>query len=89
MKAGLLLPHDPPARFVEVAKLAEATGHVLDALTLAGTVDEVAERVVALARAGIGQIIICPLAPPDGSVDDSIRRFGQEVVPAACRALRR
>ena len=62
------------------------TDAVVDALTLAGTVDEVTERV---GRAGIGQIMIYPFAPPDGSVDDTIRRFGQEVVPAACRALRR
>jgi 5,10-methylenetetrahydromethanopterin reductase len=65
------------------------TDAVVDALTLAGTVDEVTERVVALGRAGIGQIMIYPFAPPDGSVDDTIRRFGQEVVPAARRALGR
>jgi 5,10-methylenetetrahydromethanopterin reductase len=65
------------------------TNAVVDALTLAGTVDEVAERVVALGRAGIGQIMIYPFAPPDGSVDDTVRRFGQEVVPAARRALGR
>jgi 5,10-methylenetetrahydromethanopterin reductase len=65
------------------------TDAVVDALTLAGTVDEVTERVVALARAGIGQIMIYPFAPPDGSVDDTVRRFGQEVVPAARRALGR
>ena len=65
------------------------TDAVVDALTLAGTVDEVIERVVALGRAGIGQIMIYPFAPPDGSVDDTIRRFGQEVVPAARRALGR
>lgn len=65
------------------------TDAVVDALTLAGTVDEVTERVVALGRAGIGQIMIYPFAPPDGSVDDTVRRFGQEVVPTACRALGR
>jgi 5,10-methylenetetrahydromethanopterin reductase len=65
------------------------TDAVVDALTLAGTVDEVTERVVALGRVGIGQIMIHPFAPPDGSVDDTVRRFGQEVVPAARRALGR
>jgi 5,10-methylenetetrahydromethanopterin reductase len=65
------------------------TDAVVDAVTLAGTVDEVTERVVALGRAGIGQIMIYPFAPPDGSVDDTVRRFGQEVVPAARRALGR
>lgn len=65
------------------------TDRIVDALTLAGTVEEVAERVVALGRAGIGQIMIHPFAPPDGSVDDTIRRFGQEVLPAARKALGR
>lgn len=65
------------------------TDAVVDALTLAGTVDEVTERVVALGRAGIGQIMIHPFAPPDGSVDDTVRRFGQDVLPAARRALGR
>jgi 5,10-methylenetetrahydromethanopterin reductase len=65
------------------------TDAVVDALTLAGTVDGVTERVVALGRAGIDQIMIYPFAPPDGSVEDTIRRFGQEVVPAARRALGR
>lgn len=65
------------------------TDAVVDALTLAGTVDEVTERVVALGRAGIGQIMIYPFAPPAGSVDDTVRRFGQDVVPAARRALGR
>ena len=65
------------------------TDRVVDAITLAGTVEEVAERVAALGRAGIGQIMIHPFAPPDGSVDDTIRRFGQEVLPAARKALGR
>ena len=65
------------------------TDAVVDALTLAGTVEEVTERVVALGRAGIGQIMIYPFAPPAGTVDDTVRRFGQDVVPAARRALGR
>jgi 5,10-methylenetetrahydromethanopterin reductase len=65
------------------------TDRMVDALTLAGTVEEVGERVVALGRAGIGQIMIHPFAPPDGGVDDTIRRFGQEVLPAARKALGR
>jgi 5,10-methylenetetrahydromethanopterin reductase len=65
------------------------TDRVVDALTLAGTVDEVTEHVVALGRAGIGQVMIHPFAPPDGSVDDTVRRFGQDVLPGARRALER
>jgi 5,10-methylenetetrahydromethanopterin reductase len=65
------------------------TDRVVDALTLAGTVEEVVERVIALGRAGIGQIMIHPFAPLGGSVDDTIRRFGQEVLPAARKTLGR
>jgi 5,10-methylenetetrahydromethanopterin reductase len=63
------------------------TDRHVDALTLAGTVDEVAEHVVALGRAGIGQVAIHPLEPPGGTVDDTIRRFGEEVLPQAQKAL--
>jgi 5,10-methylenetetrahydromethanopterin reductase len=63
------------------------TDAVVDALTLAGTVEEVTERVVALGRAGIGQIMIYPFAAPDGAVEDTVRRFGQDVLPAARRVL--
>ena len=65
------------------------TDRVVDALTLAGTVEEVVEHVIALGRAGIGQIMIHPFAPPGGSVDDTIRRFGQEVLPRPRKALGR
>jgi 5,10-methylenetetrahydromethanopterin reductase len=65
------------------------TDPVVDAVALAGTVDEVTERVVALARAGVGQVMIFPFAPPGGSVDDTVRRFGLDVLPAARRALGR
>ena len=65
------------------------TDRVVDALTLAGSVEEVVQRVIALGRAGIGQVMIHPFAPPGGSVDDTIRRFGQEVLPAARKTLGR
>ena len=96
---GLALPEEARATVAGVPYAAGFTPYVpllplitdriVDALTLAGTVEEVAERVVALGRAGIGQIMIHPFAPPDGSVDDTIRRFGQEVLPAARKALGR
>ena len=63
------------------------TDRQIDALTLAGTVEEAAERVVALGRAGIGQIVIHPFAPPGETVDATIRRFGEEVLPRAQKAL--
>lgn len=63
------------------------TDRHVDALALGGTVAEVTERVVALGRAGIGQVLIYPFAPPDGSLEETIRRFGEEVLPRARKAL--
>jgi 5,10-methylenetetrahydromethanopterin reductase len=61
----------------------------VDALALAGTVEEVAARVVALGRAGVGRIIVHPFAAPGRSVDDTIRAFAEEVAPRARAALAR
>jgi hypothetical protein len=33
--------------------------------------------------------MIYPFGPPDGSAGDTVRRFGQDVLPAARRALGR
>jgi 5,10-methylenetetrahydromethanopterin reductase len=54
----------------------------VDAFALAGTVDEIVARVAALRGAGIDSIIIRPLAPEGGSVDDTIRIFGTKIWPA-------
>jgi 5,10-methylenetetrahydromethanopterin reductase len=59
----------------------------VDALTLAGTPDEVAERVVALGHAGIREIIMHPVGRTDADVDFTIRSFAEIVTPAARRAL--
>lgn len=63
------------------------TDRVVDALTLAGTVDEAVAQVVDLGRAGIGQVMIHPFAPPGGTVEDTVKRFGLEVLPRARHAL--
>jgi 5,10-methylenetetrahydromethanopterin reductase len=63
------------------------TDRFVDALALAGTVDEVTGHVVALGRAGIGQVMIYPFAPPGGSAEDTMRRFADQVMPGARRAL--
>lgn len=63
------------------------TDRFVDALALAGTVDEVTEHVVALGRAGIGQVMIYPFAAPGGTVEDTMRRFAEQVIPEARRAL--
>jgi len=96
---GLALPEEAKAKVAGVPYAAGFTPYlpllplitdrVVDALTLAGTLAEVTEHVVALGRAGIGQVMIFPFAPPGGSADDTVRRFGQDVIPAARRALGR
>jgi hypothetical protein len=51
----------------------------VDALTLAGTIEEVPDHVVALTRAGIDGIIIRPFAPEGGTIEDTIVSFGSKV----------
>ncbi|MBI4253881.1 MAG: hypothetical protein HY616_02305, partial [Candidatus Rokubacteria bacterium] len=94
---GLALPADARARVAGVPYGAGfepyrpivplITDRHVDALALAGTVEEVTGHVVALGRAGIGQVAIHPFAPPGGTVDTTIRRFGEEVLPRAQKAL--
>lgn len=96
---GLALPAEAQAT---VAGLPYATGiepyrpllplitdRVVDALTLAGTVDEAVAHVVDLGRAGIGQVMIHPFAAPGGTVEDTVERFGRQVLPRARHALGR
>jgi 5,10-methylenetetrahydromethanopterin reductase len=58
------------------------TDRHVDALTLAGTVEEVTEHVIALRRAGIAGFNIMPFAAPGDTADDVVVRFGAEVWPA-------
>jgi 5,10-methylenetetrahydromethanopterin reductase len=58
------------------------TDRHVDAFTLGGTADEIIAHAVALRRAGIGSIIIRPLAPPGGSIDAVIETFGKKIWPA-------
>jgi 5,10-methylenetetrahydromethanopterin reductase len=53
----------------------------VDALTLAGTIQEVTDHAVALSRAGIDGIIIRPFAPEGGTVEETIVTFASEVWP--------
>jgi len=59
----------------------------VDALTLAGTPNEVTERLVALGRAGIREVIMHPVGPTDGDVDETTRSFAEVVAPAVRHAL--
>lgn len=75
----LALPytHDP-APLQAVAT--DIPNDFVDAVTLAGRVEEVAEGVVRLARSGITQLLIYPLAV-DGRIEATIERFQVEVMP--------
>jgi 5,10-methylenetetrahydromethanopterin reductase len=96
---GLALPEEVTATVADVPYAAGfepyrpllpfITDRVVDALTLAGTVDEIEARVVALERAGIGQVMIYPFPPPGGTAGDTIRRFGEDVMPRVRAAVTR
>jgi len=81
----LALPytHDPaPLRAVAP----DVPDEFVDAVTLTGPPDDVAREVVRLARAGIGQLMVFPLAP-DGRIETTIERFAQDVMPRVREAL--
>ena len=63
------------------------TDRHVDALTLAGTIEEVADHVVALIRAGIDGIIIRPFAPEGGTIEDTIVTFGSKVWPRVMNSV--
>jgi 5,10-methylenetetrahydromethanopterin reductase len=88
--AGLAVPPELGRRLEGLAyghdagPLQEAAAHVpddfVDAVTLAGPPDVVAAGVIRLARSGIGQFLLYPLAP-DGRIEETIQRFQHEVMP--------
>ncbi len=53
----------------------------VDALTLAGTVEQVAVGVARMVRKGVTQVAIYPMAP-DQNIERVIKRFAVEVLPA-------
>jgi 5,10-methylenetetrahydromethanopterin reductase len=89
---GLTLPDDAVAAigdapYAEGVKpylplLPLVTDRHVDAFTLGGSVDEVITHALALRRAGIDSIIIRPLPPPGGTVEDVIEIFGTKIWPA-------
>ena len=96
--AGLALPaalrervlrlpytHDP-APLLELAPL--VPDEFVDAVTLAGPPATVADGVVRLARGGMGQLMVYPLAPA-GRIATTIERFQTEVMPRVRAALER
>jgi 5,10-methylenetetrahydromethanopterin reductase len=63
------------------------TDRHMDAFTLAGTVDEVAEHVIALRRAGADSVIVMPFAPAGGTIEETIRQMGTAVWPKVTAAM--
>ena len=63
------------------------TDRHIDALTLAGTIEEVADHVVAIVRAGIDGVIIRPFAPEGGTIEDTIVTFGSKVWPRVLNSI--
>jgi 5,10-methylenetetrahydromethanopterin reductase len=88
---GLALPTEAVARVAGAAYadgvapylplLPLITDRHVDAFTLAGTVAEVAEHVIALHAAGADAIIARPFAPEGGTVEETIVKLGSEVWP--------
>jgi 5,10-methylenetetrahydromethanopterin reductase len=81
---GLPYTHDPaPLR----ALAPEIPDEFVDACTLTGPPAVVAAEVARLARAGIGQAMIYPLAVPGGDPEATVERFQREVMPRVRREL--
>jgi 5,10-methylenetetrahydromethanopterin reductase len=53
----------------------------VDAVTLAGTVDEVTEHAIGLRNAGLDAIIARPVAPEANMIEETILKLGAEVWP--------
>jgi 5,10-methylenetetrahydromethanopterin reductase len=58
------------------------TDRHVDAFTLGGAVEDIIAHAAALRRAGIVSILIRPLAPQGGAVEDVIETFGTKIWPA-------
>jgi 5,10-methylenetetrahydromethanopterin reductase len=97
---GLTLPAEAVAQVAGAAYAAGVTPYLplvplvtdrhVDAFTLAGTVDEVAEHAIALREAGVDSTIARPVAPEAGMIEETILKLGAEVwlrVQAATRSL--
>ncbi len=58
----------------------------VDAVTLTGPPDAIAPEVIRLARSGITEVMVYPLAV-DGRIETTIERFQAEVMPRVRAAL--
>jgi 5,10-methylenetetrahydromethanopterin reductase len=84
-EAVLALPytHDPAPLRAVAPQVPDA---FVDACTLTGPPEVIAEEVVRLARSGIAEVIVYPLGV-DGGVETTIERFQTDVMPRVRRAL--
>jgi 5,10-methylenetetrahydromethanopterin reductase len=82
--AALGYTHDPSRLAPAAALVPDA---FVDAVTLAGTVEEVAARVGYLQQLGVTHVLINPIAPDD-DVEPIIRAFAHEVMPRVNERLR-
>jgi 5,10-methylenetetrahydromethanopterin reductase len=77
MVAAMGYTHDPALLAPAAALVPDA---FVEAMTLAGTVADVAAQVVRLAQQGVTHVMVYPIAP-DGDVEQILRRFAHEVMP--------
>ena len=92
---GLALPPEALANVAGAAYAAGVTPYLpllplitdrhVDAFTLAGTVDEVTEHLIALREAGADGVIARPFAPEGGTIEETIVALGSEVWPRVIR----
>ncbi len=54
---------------------------IIDAMSLARTPEEVAERVCRIVRRGVNQILVRPSPSPEGGIDGTLQAFATEVMP--------
>jgi 5,10-methylenetetrahydromethanopterin reductase len=90
---GLTLSAEQAAPFASVHYAAGATPYApllplitdrhVDAFTLSGTPEEVAEHMAELKSAGIDGFIIMPFAPAGGTAEDTLVQMGSKVWPMA------
>jgi 5,10-methylenetetrahydromethanopterin reductase len=74
---NLTYTHDPAPLRAAAVEVPEA---FVDAVTMAGPPDEVAKGVLRLARGGITQFMVYPLAV-DGRIETTLERFQRDVMP--------
>jgi 5,10-methylenetetrahydromethanopterin reductase len=77
MLSSMGYTHDPALLAPVAALIPDA---FVDAMTLAGTVEDIAAQVVRLVQHGVTQVMVYPIAP-DGDVERILRSFAREVMP--------